>query len=225
MASGTGILDLAEAISKIRQGLFERGLTVRESSNFKKFKKTIAGIAGKELSEQFHPNRFELFEENAFWIGVYDQKGACVSVQAIRLDTLGSRTLVQHWQDQQKRIYSKPNKMGKNHAPTARIMTGKICYSGDFFVSPDHRGGDSGAIVFLGFLVAIAYFDPDWVYGLMHEKLANTGFPNRCGYTIQEPMGTHWLREPDGINGSDWLVATDRQNIHRRAVLIVKQGL
>ena len=220
MVAVVGILNMTRAIETIRETLSARGLTVRESRDFRRFEQTINEFPDKTVSEQFRLDQFELYKENAFWIGVYDQNKQCISALALRVENLGGRSLSSHWRDQQKRIYCKPNKIGKRHAPSAKRIQGKVCYGGDFVVHPDHMGRDSGSTVFMGFLMAALIFDADWIYGLMNEKLANSGFPNRCGFTVQEPSGTDWKQEPAGINGRDWLVATNRKNMLHRARLI-----
>ena len=219
-------LKVSIAIGKVLNALNQDGYYVQCSSNFKKLGKVVSRLKGKKLSPQFRLNFFDLHAENAFWIGIYDFNRKCVSIHASRIEELGTRTLAEHWNDQQKRIYPKPNLIGKKHAPLANEITGRVAYNGDFWVHKRLRGTrDIGNMVFLGFLLCQQYKDPDWIYGLMSTSLVKRGFLNLCGFDHGQPYGTAWELEPSNIFQSDWLVATKREGVFHRANIIAKHGL
>lgn len=221
-------LNLAVAITRIKDELAQQGLEIRCSTKFKRLRKTVKKLPGKTLTQQFSLDFFDLHGGFAYWFGLYDQSGNCVCIIASRTENLGRRPLAEHWRDQQSRIYPKPNRIGKNHAPLARKISGRVAYHGDFWVHPDWRGGENiSLIVSLCFFLTQLRNDPDWIYGLMGEERVKRGFLSMCGFDYGQPYGTDWLVQPEteGLSASNWLVASEREGIHHRAHIIASYGL
>ena len=218
-------LILVKAASLIEGYLRDRGIMIEQFESFVKFEKTAAQIRKADVSEQFQLSKFELFEENAFWVK-FSSKGKGIGVLAVRWERLGKRSLADHWKDQQVRLYPKPNKIGKKHSPAAHRIHGDVCYSGEFFLHRDFRGKEiAGLMVFYVFILARLRWNMDWIYGLMSHQHAMRGFAMQCGFTISEIAGTHWKKEPSGVSQTDHLVAVDRDNIVHRANIIAEFGV
>jgi hypothetical protein len=199
-------------------------LTVAESSDFLAFEKIIRGTEDKYLMEDFSPRFFDLHGATAFWIGAFDAHGNIVSVQAAKIEDLQDRTLADHWQQQQRRMFVDPNpqaRFGTDHAPDAYFMSGKIVYHGNLWLRRDIRGkGLAEPLTQLGFLVSLLKWSPDYLYGLMAEKAAEKGFGVRVGYRRFVPRGTHWEIPPGHIRPDDWLVYSTRADLHGLARLL-----
>lgn len=218
-------LEIVKAVSILSDFLLKMDIHVHESSNFSKLEKAVARLRQLGVTDQFRKEHFELYTENSHWLRFTNSEKRIVAVLAMRFEWLGERTLAEHWQDQQHRIYPQPNRIGKKHSPSAFMIKGKVVYGGDFYLEPEYRGKRiAGLMVFLGFLMSHLKWDPDWIYGLMADKKAMAGFASQVGFTIAEPRGTHWKSPPKGINPNDWLVAVDRASLRHRAKLIARSG-
>jgi hypothetical protein len=178
--------------------------------------------------EDFSTRFFDLHGSTAFWIGAYDNRGNVVSVQAAKVEDLQDRSLAEHWQQQQRRIFVDPNpqaRFGNEHAHDAYFLRGKIVYHGNLWLRRDVRGkGLAEPLTQLGFLVALLKWSPDYLYGLMAATAAEKGFGIRVGYRRFVPRGTHWEMPPGHIRPDDWLVYSTRSDLIGLARTIAATG-
>ncbi|CTQ63837.1 hypothetical protein LAX5112_00084 [Roseibium alexandrii] len=221
-------LEVAAATAVVKALIMGAGLTVRESSDFGLFEETIRKTEDKYLMEDFSPRFFDLHGSTAFWIGAYDERGNVVSVQAAKVEDLQDRSLAEHWQQQQRRIFVDPNpqaRFGNDHAHDAYFLRGKIVYHGNLWLRRDVRGkGLAEPLTQLGFLVALLKWSPDYLYGLMAASAAEKGFGIRVGYRRFVPRGTHWELPPGHIRPDDWLVYSTRSDLIGLARTIAATG-
>jgi len=219
-------LDVSAAVAVLRSEILRNGLTVKESADFDAFEKTIRATSDKYLMEDFSPRFFDLHGSTAFWLGAYDELGNVVSVQAAKVDDLKDRSLAEHWQQQQKRIFVDPNpqaRLGTDHAYDAYYMRGRIVYHGNLWLRRDLRGkGVAAPLTQLGFLISLLKWSPDYHYGLMSAKSAERGFGIRIGFRRFVPRGTHWEIAPGNIRADDWLVYSTRSDLQILAQTIVR---
>ena len=222
-----GTLDISAAIAIVRGRIVQNGLTLKESADFKQFEAIVRATEDKYLMEDFSPRFFDLHGATAFWIGAYNAEGALVSVQAAKVEELRDRSLAEHWQQQQRRIFADPDpeaRFGSEHGPDAYFMRGRIAYHGNLWLHRKLRGaGLAEPLTQLGFLIALLKWSPDYLYGLMAAKSAARGFGIRVGYRRFVPRGTHWHRPPDHIRPDDWLVYSTRSDLHGLAKLILRE--
>ncbi|QFT32429.1 hypothetical protein K1718_16530 [Roseibium porphyridii] len=221
-----GTLEISAAIAAIQTRIHKTGLSLKESADFGLFEKTIRSTEDKYLMEDFSPRFFDLHGATAFWIGAYNSSGNIVSVQAAKVEDLKDRSLADHWQQQQRRMFVDPNpqvRFGSEHAHDAYFMRGRIVYHGNLWLRGDIRGkGLAEPLTQLGFLVSLLKWSPDYLYGLMASKAAEKGFGVRVGYRRFVPRGTHWHIAPGHIRPDDWLVYSTRSDLFGLAKLIVR---
>lgn len=214
---GDTTLDVASAISKLQDKITAAGLVARESADFGQFENTVRSTDDRYLMEDFSSRFFDLHGAMAFWIGAWDADGEPVSVQAAKLEDLRDRSLGEHWQQQQRRMFVDPAPMaelGRDHAHDAYYMRGKIVYHGNLWLRRDARGkGLAETLTQLGFLVSLLKWSPDYLYGLMAARNAEKGFGIRVGYRRFVPRGTHWVVAPAHIRPDDWLVYATRRDL------------
>ncbi|GAA0781598.1 hypothetical protein E1180_21140 [Roseibium denhamense] len=222
------ILDVTTAISYLQTKIGKTGLSLKESSDFTLFEKTVKATEDKYLMEDFSPRFFDLHGATAFWIGAYDERGDIVSVQAAKVEDLLDRSLADHWDQQQRRLFVDPNpqaKFGTDHAHDAYFMRGRIVYHGNLWLRRDIRGqGLAEPLTQLGFLVSLLKWSPDYLYGLMAAASAEKGFGIRVGYRRFVPRGTHWRIAPGHIREDDWLVYATRNDIQGLAELVLRSS-
>ncbi|QDG77485.1 hypothetical protein FJ695_17315 [Labrenzia sp. PHM005] len=220
-------LDVTSAIAAVQAKIESCGLSVKESSDFQLFEKTIRGTDEKYLMEDFSPRFFDLHGATAFWIAAYNEHGNVVSVQAAKVEDLQDRCLAEHWKQQQRRIFVDPNpqaRFGTDHAHDAYFLRGKIVYHGNLWLRRDIRGkGLAEPLTQLGFLVSLLKWSPDYLYGLMAAKAAEKGFGIRVGYRRFVPRGTHWIVAPGHIRSDDWLVYSTRSDLHSLARMLASR--
>ncbi|MEM7290094.1 MAG: hypothetical protein AAF412_06965 [Pseudomonadota bacterium] len=220
-------LNTLNAFHQISLYLAKYEITVEYHTNFDEFEQIAKEVRGKKSSGQFRKKFFDFTEDNSMWV-MFLCKGEPVAVQAGRYDRLGpDRTLVKHWEDQQKRIYPKPNRLGDNHAAHAQLMSGNIIFSGEFSLREDLRGKEiAGLMIYQGMLSHFTKWNQaDWIYSFMNEERCKRGFAVRMGFNHMEPQGTHWLKEPKGIANNDWFLASSRRAFVRAAGLIGVRGV
>ncbi|MTH95037.1 hypothetical protein [Roseibium sp. RKSG952] len=210
-------LIVTSALAKLKGRIEGEGLTLRESTDFPEFEKTIRATADRYLMEDFSSRFFDLHGSMAFWIGAWDKSGMPVSVQAAKVEELSDRSLAEHWRQQHRRIFVDPcaqAELGHEHASDAYAMRGRIVYHGNLWLRGDMRGkGLAEALTQMGFLVSLLKWSPDYLYGLMAEKSALKGFGLRVGYRRFAPRGTHWVTPPAHIRPDDWLVYSTRSDL------------
>lgn len=219
-------LEVTTAIAAVTSRVAACGLSLRESADFNQFEKIVRATEDKYLMEDFSPRFFDLHGATAFWIGAYNAHGNLVSVQAAKVEDLKDRSLAEHWQQQQRRIFVDPNpqaRFGTEHAHDAYFMRGRIVYHGNLWLRRDIRGqGLAEPLTQLGFLLSLLKWSPDYLYGLMAARSAEKGFGVRVGYRRFVPRGTHWDIAPGHIRPDDWLVYATRSDLHGLARLIVR---
>jgi len=223
---GQATLDVTAAITAITAKVEQSGLSLQESADFGQFETVVRATEDKYLMEDFSPRFFDLHGATAFWVGAYNEHGNLVSVQAAKVEDLQDRSLAEHWQQQQRRIFVDPNpqaRFGTDHAHDACFMRGRIVYHGNLWLRRDIRGqGLAEPLTQLGFLLALLKWSPDYLYGLMAARSAEKGFGIRVGYRRFVPRGTQWERAPGHIRPDDWLVYATRSDLHVLAKLIVR---
>lgn len=219
-------LDVSAAIAVIQSRISKLGLTLKESADFELFEQTVRATEDRYLMEDFSPRFFDLHGKTAFWVGAFNSHDHVVSVQAAKVEELQDRSLAEHWQQQQRRMFVDPNpqaRFGTAHAHDAYFMRGKIVYHGNLWLRKDVRGqGLAEPLTQLGFLLSLLKWSPDYLYGLMSAKSAEKGFGIRVGYRRFVPRGTHWEIAPGHIRHDDWLVYSTRADLFGLAKTILR---
>ncbi|WP_417689691.1 hypothetical protein [Roseibium sp.] len=224
---GDETLEITQAVAVLERQIRAAGLRLKESSDFSLFEDTVRATEDRYLMEDFSSKFFDLHSSGAFWIGAWDRKGEPVSVQAAKVEDLRDRSLGQHWQQQQRRMFVDPSEeaeLGLEHAHDAFFMRGRIVYHGNLWLRKDARGqGLAEALTQLGFLISLLKWSPDYLYGLMAARNAMKGFGIRVGYRRFAPRGTHWVKPPEHIRPDDWLVYSTRNDLVTLAKTIVSE--
>ncbi len=214
---GDETLEITQAVAVLQKQIRAAGLRLKESADFSLFEDTVRATEDRYLMEDFSSRFFDLHGTHAFWIGAWDRKGEPVSVQAAKIEDLRDRSLGQHWQQQQRRMFVDPAsdaELGTEHAHDAFFMRGRIVYHGNLWLRKDARGqGLAEALTQLGFLISLLKWSPDYLYGLMAARNAMKGFGIRVGYRRFAPRGTHWVQAPGHIRPDDWLVYSTRNDL------------
>lgn len=218
-------LTLSRAICQLDDALKQEGVILEQRHDFSNFEQTALKVRGKPVSGEFSKFMFDLHEENAFWT-VGSSEGRAISVLATRYENLGRRSLADHLPRQQPRIYPKPNVFSDADCPLLKRMNGELCYAGEFaLVKGFEDNGLSSLLVMAHFLLTLQRWPGmNWVWGLMNENLAKCGMAARMGFTHAVPNGVNWEVNPSGVDCTDWLVATPREDLWHWAGIIAERG-
>lgn len=218
-------LEIITAAAIIERILQKNSISVEQHYDFTKFRKIHRKIRKTSISGQFKKSKFDLYEENAFWLK-FKHDNKCIAVLASRYEQLGERNLSEHLTGQHSRIYPKPNAVGKHHSRSTFKISGNVVYSGEFVLKEEFCGaGLTSQMVFFNFLLAYLKWRPNWFYGLMSNQLVMRGFAAQIGYTVTEPRGTDWSVPPNGVSTHDWLVAMCDKDLKDKAKIIADFGL
>lgn len=221
-------LTAVNAAGNLVKVIVSKGLSVEVEHDFAQLEKLCEEIDGKTLSEQFSPSFFDIAPSIGFWLSVRDATGKLVSVQAARIENLHGRSLGDHWNQQQRRIYvdrADEGALGTEHAPGADLITGNVVYHGDMWLSDDLRGGGvASTLCRLGQMVAYMKWQPDFIYCFMSEALVRKGFSTGQGYFHMQPCGTDWQQAPADIRPDDWLLWNSRTDLHYLARILAQSA-
>lgn len=159
------------------------------------------------IGAPFDPRLQHLTAETCFWMVGRTPDGTLVHTQALRLINLKGQTLGEYLRDRFREFPPVLPDLDLARSryragPGARMMTGRVCYQGEFWFNPDrgaYRGnGLAGVVARCAFLEAIKRWAPDYTFGFMADPVAKKGFAQRQGYLHSEPGALRWAR-----HGSD----------------------
>lgn len=155
------------------------------------------------LGAPFDPRLQHLTPETCFWMVGRTPDGTLVHTQALRLIALDGQTLGEYLRDNFRAFPPVLPDLDLARSryragPGARMITGRVCYQGEFWFNPDrgvYRGnGLAGIVARCAFSEMIARWAPDYTFGFMANPVAQKGFAQRQGYLHSEPGALRWAR-------------------------------
>ncbi|MGY3363367.1 hypothetical protein ACVWZL_000492 [Bradyrhizobium sp. GM2.4] len=157
----------------------------------------------------FRPDRSPIRSGEGFWILGLDKNNEVALVEAARLYDLSGSNVAEHLQSL-KAFYDDPVRHAHRDdscicfAPSAKTMTGKVAYRGDFWVRQDFRGqGMSRIIGGIGHGVCYAMWAPDFLYALVGAWTLDKGVYE---VTHSEAGGAMLRLIEEEIVEDNWLV-------------------
>ncbi len=218
-------LDLAEYIAHFRQRLRQMGIEITLSRDFAAYDQACATVS-REPSPYFSLRYFDLVPSEAFWLAGRLETGETVHLQAMRVDRLQGMTLAALWQRWFERLWLKHHQgsgWDGTTTPIAEEITGTVVYHGDVWVDRERleKKGLSGPLAHLAQGLALANWNPDFVYGFVDAALAETGFSIREGYANASPFAVGWVSAPVGIDPNEAIV----YNAHRDLMHLTRNWL
>jgi len=226
--SPSALFAVTKNLSDALHDLETAGIRVEIGDDFAKYKAYRARTPERgPIYPMFDVASSYVDAANGFWICGFDETGALVHTQAVRLLDLTGMTLDRHLSthrhkyitpdttpDPDKTLFKGPEALG--------AITGRVCYQGDFWLHGRGLGGlrSQGATSVLSRIlleITTAAWAPSFVFALVPHKLAAKGAHLRYGYTHCEPG--QWIG-PDGqVTEEDhliWMGANDLANLAAR---------
>ena len=168
-------------------------------------------------------------DTNGLWICGFNEKDELVHTQAARLLDLTGVSLAQHLNVHRHKYitpYTTPDPdLTFYQGPDAlKVVTGRVCYNGDFWLAPRGLGGprSQGATPLLSrllFEIVAKRWSPDFAFGLVPKRLAVKGTHLRYGYSHCEPG--RWIGPDQQVTEEEyliWMNAKDISNLLSREV-------
>ncbi len=199
-------IDLAVFLNAHWVYLKKFGIEVRASYDFELLASICSDLPNKGMiTSIFDPALSDVMPNVGLWLGGYDEDGKLVHVQALRCDNLDWCSLADWWRVNFKRIYRCP--MSANQHDVADRISGKVVYQGDFWIDRSiARAQLSPVLGRLAMGIVLSRWAPDFVYGLVVQRLARTGFALNGGYRQQAPYAIDWGTPDAPYERTDYIV-------------------
>lgn len=160
----------------------------------------------------FRPNRSPIKSGEGYWIVGVNDKNEVAILAAARLYDLSFTSFAAHLESL-KAFYADPTRHAHPEdrctclAPSAKKITGRVAYHGDFWIRSDFRGqGLSKIMARITHRVSFTMWDPDFLCGLVARWSLDKGIVAEYGYAHHEGGGSKLHLVEDNIVDDDWLI-------------------
>ncbi|MCR9151497.1 MAG: hypothetical protein NXH83_15100 [Rhodobacteraceae bacterium] len=208
-------------MSAIVNAIKEAGLDVEIGTDFVRYRRIRKSqIADRPIYPMFDSASSYVDASNGFWIAGFDEEGALIHTQAMRLLPLGDATLAEHLAEHRLKyvtpgLVADPEEASYHIDTVAGQIAGRVCYHGEFWLAGGARSLRGGGVIALlsrlAFELAEATWGPDYVFGFVDARHALTGTPARHCYFHGAP-GT-WQTRDGAVFAEEWLVWMSARDI------------
>ncbi|WIW50186.1 hypothetical protein ML401_37580 (plasmid) [Bradyrhizobium sp. 62B] len=167
----------------------------------------------------FRPDQSLIKPGEGYWITGIDKRRRVVLLAAARLYDLPTSNFAEHLESL-KAFYADPSVQAHKQdcctclAPTAKTMTGRIAYHGDYWLHEEFRGrGLSRVVARITHGLSFALWEPDFLCALVADWSLNKGLVAQYGYGHFEPGGSLLHLVNENIRDNDWLVWRTREEL------------
>lgn len=166
----------------------------------------------KPTYPNFRPDRSPIKSGEGYWMIGVDKNNDVALVEAARLYDLSHSNFTEHLESLKAfyadpTIHAHPQDRCICTAPSAKKITGKVAYHGDFWLRSDFRGKGMAKIM-AGVLRGVSYamWAPDFLCGLAERWLLDKGVLAKYGYAHHESGGSILQLVEEDIVDDDLLV-------------------
>ncbi|RVU36563.1 hypothetical protein EOI86_15350 [Hwanghaeella grinnelliae] len=200
----------------------EAGVSIEMSTDFVHLQQLVDELDGRDpLSPIFDWRKCRVGAENAFWIKGVNDTGACVLLQAARIDDLGNKNLAEHIAENRDLIHTPYFKADTKNSIFDECyylerITGRVVYAGETWISPNgpYRGGGLASVCSgFAFGLSLLRWRPDYMYGTATHSLMVRGIAAKYGYYHQHPKGLRWRRADGKGHVDEWIVWMDLKDL------------
>lgn len=205
----------------LEKELASKGLYVSQSSDFHLLNETRIQSRGGKVGPMHDHHLCDFSKERAFWMGLHDETGRTVGLQAFRLDHV--ETSLADWlPNYMIGVYMRRNEvMVPSHPSPPRgsiseRLRGKLVYEGELWLDKQIKGRQAFDIFSkLGLFLTTVKWNPDAIWGLASEQMAKHGHVGRIGYTILERGFLRWTWASEGIDPVEYLAVIEKPAIEQ----------
>lgn len=205
----------------LEKELASRGLHVSQSADFRLLNETRLKARGDMVGAMHDHRLCDFSGERAFWMGLHDEDGRTVGLQAFRLDYV--ETSLADWlPNYMIGVYMRRNEvMVPSHPSPPRgsiseRLRGKLVYEGELWLDKQIKGRQAfDFFTRLGLFVTTIKWNPDAIFALASEQMAKHGHLGRIGFTVLERGVLRWTWASDGIDPIEYLAVIEKPSIEQ----------
>lgn len=214
-------LGLSRVCMLLEKELASKGFYISQSSDLQLLAETRLKVRGEQVGAMHDYRLCDFSGERAFWIGLHDEAGRTVGLQAYRLDFV--ETSLADWlPNYMIGVYMRRNEvMVPSHPSPPRgsiseRLRGRLVYEGELWLDKQIKGRQAFDIFTrLGIFLATMKWNPDAIWALASEQMAKHGHLGRIGFTILERGVLRWTWASDGIDPIEYLAAIEKSSIEQ----------
>ncbi|WP_354053155.1 hypothetical protein [Bradyrhizobium sp. LB12.1] len=162
--------------------VFKKGIKLRIGFDFDEYAWITRNTPTKDAIEpSFRPDLSPIEPGDGYWIMGVDKHNVVAILAAQRLFDLSASNLAEHFQSL-KAFYANPTAHADRYdrctcrAPSAKTITGKVAYHGDYWIRSDFRGqGLSAVIARITHGLSFAMWAPDFLCALVERWALDKG--------------------------------------------------
>lgn len=213
MASAANPLQVSRFLRVHDDAAAEKGIKLSIGFDFHEYVSITRTLPTKKPTfPNFRPDRSPIKSDEGYWMIGVDNNNEVALVEAARLYDLSDSNFAEHLESlkafySDPTIHAHPQDRCTCTAPSAKKITGKIAYHGDFWLRKDFRGQGIAKIM-AGMLrgVSFAMWTPDFLVGLAEPWVLGKGVLAQYGYAHHEQGGSILNLIEDNIVEEDLLV-------------------
>jgi len=208
-------LDVSRRVGQLERLINDAGITLELRTDFGYLVRLCETLEDKPYpTAMFNPLHHHIGPDNGFWIKGTDKAGDVVHLQAVRLDDLTGTNLARELETLQAfyfdpSVSAEPGENCRSFAHIAKTITGRVCFHGEIWLKPGDNGfrgkGLAGLLPKLATSLALAHFQPDFIYGFGYPPLVNNGTIISYGYRHFEPDVVNWVRPSRDVPLEAWM--------------------
>jgi hypothetical protein len=213
MISVVNPLEVSRFLRVYDDAAIQKGITLSIGFDFHKYVSITQTLPTKRRTyPNFRPDRSPIELGEGYWMIGVDEDNEVALVEAARLYDLSNSNFAEHLQSLKAfyadpDIHAHPQDRCTCTAPSAKKISGRVAYHGDFWLRRDFRGQGIPKImaaVLRG--VSFAMWAPDFVCGLAARWTLDKGVLAQYGHTHHEPGGSMLQLVEEDIVDDDLLV-------------------
>ena len=214
-------MGMARVCMQLEKELASKGFYISQSADFQLLSEARMNSRGGKVGPMHDHTLCDFSKERAFWMGLHDNTGKTVGLQAFRLDYV--ETSLADWlPNYMIGVYMRRNEvMVPSHPSPPRgsiseRLRGKLVYEGELWLDKQIKGRQAfDDFTRLGLFLATIKWNPDAIWGLASEQMAKHGHLGRIGFTTLERGVLRWTWASDGIDLIEYLAVIEKQSIEQ----------
>ena len=214
-------LGIARLCAKLEEKLAAAGYSVELSSDFILLDKTKQELRQAKVGPMHDAEVCDFSNERAFWMRLVDDKGKTVGTQAYRCDYVDT-SLADWLPNYMIGVYMRRAEvMMPSHPKPPRgsiswRLRGRLVYEGELWLAPSAKGKNVfDSFTRLGMLLCIVKWNPDAIYALTSEKMANHGHLIRIGFSNIERGTLRWEWASKDVEPVEYLAVVERNGLEQ----------
>jgi hypothetical protein len=224
MTSPSRLFALTAHLSGILRELEKAGIHIEIGDDFAKYRAYRSKLPDRgPIYPMFDVASSYIDHTNGFWISGFNDNCDLIHTQAVRLLDLSGISLATHLNNHRHKYITPdstpdPDQTFYSGPDALQSITGRVCYQGEFWLRAQGLGGprSQGATALLSRIlleVAVAAWNPSYVFALVPQRLAAKGAHLRYCYNHCEPG--RWIGPDQQVTEEDYLIWMEAKELVR----------